>query len=201
MAKRLFDIVLALVLSVIFAPILIILIVAIKLDDFGPVFYVSERMRAPGRPFKLWKLRTMRADPNDSGASGAYKSARITRVGRLLRKTRGDEIPQLWNVLKGDMSFVGPRPPLRLYVEKFPALYGEVLKCRPGITGLASLLYHRHEDWLLSRCTTAEENEAVYTRSCVPKKAQLDLIYRDNQTLCFDLWIIWRTAAGVFSRK
>lgn len=201
MAKRLFDIVLAVCLSLLLAPLLAVLMIAVKLDSKGPVFYVSERMRAPGRPFRLWKLRTMRADPSDSGASGAYKNDRITRVGRFLRKTRGDEIPQLWNVLKGDMSFVGPRPPLRLYVEQFPKLYGEVLQCRPGITGLASLMYHRHEDWLLSKCTNAEENEAVYTRACVPRKAHIDLIYRDNQSLCFDLNIMWRTAAGVFKHR
>lgn len=201
MTKRLFDITLAVCLSVILVPILIVLMVAVRMDSAGSIFYVSERMRAPGRPFHLWKLRTMREDPNDKGASGGHKINRVTRVGRFLRKTRGDEIPQLWNVLKGDMSFVGPRPPLRLYVEMFPTLYGQVLLCRPGITGLASLLYHRHEEFLLAKCTTAEENETVYTRACVPRKAQLDLIYRDNRSICFDLWIIWKTAAGVFGRN
>ena len=103
-------------------------------------------MKAPGVPFHLWKLRTMTVVREDSGVSGGDKAARITPVGRFLRRARLDEIPQLWNVIRGDMSFVGPRPPLRLYVERFPALYAEVLKSRPGITGLATLHFHAHEE-------------------------------------------------------
>lgn len=198
--KRLFDIVLALCLAVVLAPVLLGLMLAIWLTDGRPLFYISERMRGPDRPFRLWKLRTMRVVQEDSGVSGGDKEDRITPIGRFLRKTRGDEIPQLWNVLKGDMSFVGPRPPLRQYVEAFPDLYREVLVCRPGITGLATLLYHRHEELLLARCATPEETDRVYKTACVPRKARLDLIYRQNQTLCFDLWIMWRTARGVFKR-
>ena len=159
--KRLFDIVLALCLAVVLAPVLLGLMLAIWLTDGRPLFYISERMRGPDRPFRLWKLRTMRVVQEDSGVSGGDKEDRITPIGRFLRKTRGDEIPQLWNVLKGDMSFVGPRPPLRQYVESFPNLYREVLVCRPGITGLATLLYHRHEELLLARCATPKETEWV----------------------------------------
>jgi lipopolysaccharide/colanic/teichoic acid biosynthesis glycosyltransferase len=195
--KRLMDIGLALVLGTFLLPVLAILMLVIALRDGRPVLYGSERMRAPGRPFTLWKLRTMTVDAADSGVSGGNKAARITPTGRLLRRTRLDELPQLWNILRGDLSFVGPRPPLRQYVERFPALYAEVLQSRPGVTGLATLTYHRHEERLLARCATAAETDAVYARACIPRKARLDLIYRQNRTLCWDLVLIARTAGRV----
>jgi lipopolysaccharide/colanic/teichoic acid biosynthesis glycosyltransferase len=163
------------------------------------VFYVAERMKAPGQPFALWKLRTMRtADPgSNSGVSGGDKAGRVTATGRLLRRTRLDEVPQLWNVLKGDMSFVGPRPPLREYVERFPQIYARVLQSRPGITGLASLHFHRHEEWLLAQCSTPEETDAVYVRRCIPRKARLDLIYQKRRSIWLDLCLMLETAAKV----
>jgi lipopolysaccharide/colanic/teichoic acid biosynthesis glycosyltransferase len=168
-----------------------------------PLFHVAERMRAPGRPFRLWKLRTMRPAPAaaDSGVSGGDKAARITALGRLLRRSRLDEIPQLWNVIRGDMSFVGPRPPLRQYVERFPDLYAQVLRSRPGITGLATLVYHGHEERLLARCATPEETDALYARACVPRKARLDLIYQRRRSLCWDLWLMMQTAGKVVPRR
>ncbi|OJY33064.1 MAG: sugar transferase [Rhodobacterales bacterium 65-51] len=199
--KRLFDLGLALLLSAVLAVPFTLLLLVLLIRDGRPVFYVAERMKAPGVPFRLWKLRTMTVARQDSGVSGGDKSARITPTGRFLRATRLDEVPQLWNVIRGDMSFVGPRPPLRLYVERFPRLYAEVLQSRPGITGLASLHFHRHEEYLLSRCGTAEETDAVYARRCVPRKAALDLIYQRNQSVCFDLVLLWRTGSGVLLRK
>ena len=169
--------------------------------DGRPVFYVSERMRAPGRPFRLWKLRTMTTVAVQAGVSGGDKSARITRTGRFLRRSRLDEIPQLWNVLKGDMSFVGPRPPLREYVDRFPALYAEVLRSRPGITGLASLTFHRHEERLLAACRTPAETDAVYARRCVPRKARLDLIYQRRRTLCYDIVLMVQTLARALGAR
>ena len=109
-------------------------------------------------------------------------------------------MPQLWNILRGDLSFVGPRPPLRQYVDRFPALYGRVLQSRPGVTGLATLVYHGHEERLLARCADAAETDAVYGRACVPRKARLDLIYAAQRSLCFDLVLIVRTAARVLGR-
>ena len=91
------------------------------------------------------------------------------------------------------MSFVGPRPPLRRYVEKFPELYGKVLYNRPGVTGLASVYFHRHEEWLLRKATSAEETEEIYCRSCVPRKARLDLIYQKKQNLCLDITLMLKT--------
>lgn len=112
----------------------------------------------------------------------------------MIRKNRIDELPQLWNILKGDLSFVGPRPPLRQYTDMFPELYGQVLKSRPGVTGLASLVYHQHEEMLLADCKTVEETNAVYCRACIPRKAHLDLIYQAHRSLCMDMEIMLKTA-------
>ena len=197
LTKRLMDIVLALLLGLLLSPLIVAVALLILIRDGRPVFYVAERMKAPGQPFALWKFRTMRSAAQDSGVSGGDKAGRITSMGRFLRRTRLDEVPQLWNILRGDISFVGPRPPLRRYVEAFPALYAEVLQSRPGVTGLATLVFHRTEERLLARCTTPEETEAVYIRRCVPAKARLDLIYAQNRNLCFDLKLM---VATVFRR-
>lgn len=199
--KRLFDLTIALLLAAALLPPFAVLLIFLLLKEGRPIFYVAERMKAPGVPFHLWKLRTMTVVREDSGVSGGDKAARITPVGRFLRRARLDEIPQLWNVIRGDMSFVGPRPPLRLYVERFPALYAEVLKSRPGITGLATLHFHAHEEWLLRQCRDAAETDAVYARRCVPQKAALDLMYQRNQSLCFDLRLIAQTGFGVLLKR
>jgi len=196
--KRLFDILLALILIAVLAIPAAAIALVILTRSGRPVFHVSERMKTPDRAFFLWKFRTMRVARCDSGVSGGDKAARITREGRFLRRLRLDEIPQLFNILRGDMSFVGPRPPLRLYVERFPALYAQVLRSRPGITGLATLCYHRHEERLLAACASAQETDAVYARRCVPRKARLDLIYQRNSGLCHDVVIVWRTFLRVF---
>lgn len=191
--KRLVDILGVLILAVPLVPIMVLTALAILVLDGRPIFYVSERMKTPTKGFALVKFRTMRPDAADSGVSGGDKAARITRTGAFLRRKRLDEVPQLWNILKGDMSFVGPRPPLRKYVEDYPQYYGPVLRSRPGVTGLATLIYHRHEARLLEACQTATETDAVYRRACVPRKARLDLIYQARQSLCFDIWIMFRT--------
>lgn len=199
--KRTLDLLLAALLVTLLAvPFGLLLLVLLVLEG-RPLFYVATRMSAPGRPFALWKLRTMPVTTGRSGVSGGDKVARVTPVGRFLRRTRLDEVPQLWNVLKGDMSFVGPRPPLPEYVERFPELYARVLRSRPGITGLASLRIHRYEEGLLARCRDAAETDAVYARRCVPKKAEIDLIYQRNRSFCFDLKLIWETGARVLIRR
>ena len=200
-AKRALDLIAALLLVAVLALPFAILLLWLLVKQGRPIFYVSERMHAPGRPFRLWKLRTMTIARADSGVSGGDKAARITPLGRLLRRTRADEIPQLWNVLNGDMSFVGPRPPLRQYVERFPALYAQVLRSRPGITGLATLRYHRHEERLLARCHTPTETDALYARACVPRKAHLDLIYQRHRTICMDLALMVETLARALRRR
>lgn len=191
--KRLCDILLGLILAFPLLPIMIATGLVIVMLDGRPVFYVSDRAKAPGKTFRLLKFRTMRPDDTDSGASGGHKSHRITRTGTFLRRTRLDEVPQLWNILNGDMSFVGPRPPLMVYVERFPEIYGKVLQSRPGVTGLASIYFHEHEEFLLQNCGTPEENEIVYQTRCIPRKARLDLIYQANRSFCFDIELMLKT--------
>jgi lipopolysaccharide/colanic/teichoic acid biosynthesis glycosyltransferase len=101
------------------------------------------------------------------------------------------------NVWRGDLSLVGPRPPLRLYVERFPEIYAQVLRSRPGVTGLASLVFAAHENRLLARCTTPAQTDAVYARICVPRKARIDLIYQRHQSLAFDFWLALVTGLRV----
>lgn len=195
--KRILDIVLALLLAALLWPVVVVIALVIWLTDGAPVFYVAERMKTPNEPFDLWKFRTMRAAQTNDGVSGGDKAGRVTGVGRFLRRTRLDEVPQLWNILRGDISFVGPRPPLRRYVEMFPELYGKVLQSRPGVTGLATLAFHKREEVLLAGCQTAEETEATYVRRCVPQKARLDLIYAANRSVGYDLRLM---VATVFKR-
>lgn len=192
-SKRLFDLGLALALVPFVVPMICMVSLAVLILDGRPVFYISERMTTPTKGFWLLKFRTMRVDATDWGATGPNKTARITKVGAILRRYRLDELPQLWNVWRGHMSFVGPRPPLRVYVEDYPEIYGKVLKSRPGLTGLATITYNRHETLLLSKSRSAEETEAIYRRACVPRKARIDLIYQRHQSLGLDIWILFRT--------
>lgn len=191
--KRIFDIALALILLVPVSIVIGVVAMMVLIQQGRPIFYSAERMRAPGRSFRQLKFRTMTNEADDSGATGAHKHWRITPLGHFLRRTRIDELPQLFNILTGDMSFVGPRPPLREYVERFPAVYSQVLKSRPGVTGLATLIYHRHEDRILARCKSAEATELAYYRRCLPAKLKIDLIYQRRRDMRLDLWIIWNT--------
>lgn len=195
--KRAFDLAL---LALFVLPALVaaaILATVLLLVQGRPVLHGSTRMRAPGRPFTLWKFRTMRPDPADSGITAGHKSDRITPAGLILRRTRLDELPQLWNILAGDMSFVGPRPPLPEIVASYPALYGRVLQCRPGLTGLATLLYRRTEARLLAGCRCPRTAGRIYADRCVPAKGRLDLFYRRKQSLALDLAVLCGTFAGL----
>ncbi|ETD80540.1 sugar transferase [Rhodobacter capsulatus] len=199
LTKRLFDIGFALLILPVIALIAAVVLAALALTQGRPYFYAAERMKTPDTAFRLWKFRTMTVVATDAGVSGGDKAGRITPVGRVLRRFRLDELPQLWNILRGDISFVGPRPPLRSYVERFPEIYAEVLKSRPGVTGLASIHYHRHEEWLLARSRSAAETDRLYCRICIPAKAKLDLIYARHASVCFDLRLIGRTIARMIS--
>ena len=200
-ADRIFDVGVTLIIAAVFAaPFLLVL--ALHVVVMGrPYFHPSERMRGPKQPFVLWKLRSMRPATDDAGVSGGNKAARIPRWGRFLRASRMDELPQLWNVLRADMRLVGPRPPLRQYVDRFPHLYARVLQRPPGITGLGTLVFYRHERRLLSGCQTAAETDAVYARRCVPRKARLDLIYHGGQSPLLDAAILFWTAAALVRRR
>lgn len=188
-----FDISLAVVLLALFLPLIILVAAAILVLDGKPVLFCSDRMKSPTEKFTLFKFRTMSVTATDDTVSAGYKSQQITTTGGFLRRSRLDELPQLFNILRGDMSFVGPRPPLPRYVALRPDLYNHVLQNRPGVTGLASLVYHRHEEQMLAKCQSSAETHEVYLRRCVPMKARLDLIWARHQGLCFDLVLVMRT--------
>lgn len=199
-AKRALDLFFAALLICLLWPLIIGIAIAAWLSQGRPILYVSERMKTESEAFHMWKFRTMRIAEDDSGVSGGDKDKRITKFGAFLRATRLDELPQLWNIIRGDLSFVGPRPPLRQYVDRFPELYARVLRSRPGVTGLASLRLHRFEEKVLSGCNSPEETDAVYTRRCIPRKAKLDLLYQRNHTLCFDFLLAFETIGTLFRR-
>lgn len=192
--KRALDLGLTLVLMALLALPFLALVLVLLAVEGRPILHVSTRVRAPGRTFRLVKLRSMRPAPGGDGVTGGDKAARISRLQRFLRSSRADELPQLWNVLRGDMSLVGPRPPIPRVVAAHPALYARVLRSRPGITGLATLRFNRHEERILSRCRSAAETEAAYARRCVARKARLDLIYQRRRSLWLDLRLIAETA-------
>jgi len=198
--KRMLDITLASLGVIVFWPLLAWFSLRIWWQGDGPIFYVSERMKTPEQSFGLQKFRTMTVQPDDTGVTGPDKAHRITKLGAMMRKHRFDELPQLWNILKGDISIVGPRPPLRVYVERFPDIYTNVLKSRPGVTGLATLAFHQREARLLAECTSASETEDVYCRRCIPTKARLDLTYQKSANNFLDLWILWRTLRQLSER-
>ena len=200
-AKRAVDVAVSVLLLALLWPVMLFGALLLWAVEGRPILYDAERMKAPGTPFRLYKFRTMRVGADSAGGvTGGDKAGQMSRLHRLLRRTRADELPQLWNVLRGDMSLVGPRPPLRRYVEDYPEVYAAVLLSRPGITGLATLRFHAHEERLLAACLTPEETEATYRRACVPRKARLDLIYQRRRHLCLDLALIAETAARPFRR-
>lgn len=194
-SKRAFDIGFMILLAPAAMTVLAVIVILQWCTEGRPLFYRAERMYKLGQPFALWKFRTMRDVVVDTGVSGGDKTERITRFGRKLRRLRMDELPQLLNIWRGDISFVGPRPPLRQYVEQFPDLYARVLRSRPGVTGLASLVFANYEESILRKCTTAEDTDATYSRRCVPRKARIDLLYQQHASFWLDLWIIALTAA------
>src|SRR5262249_53788275 len=161
-----------------------------KLDSKGSVFFKQERMGKGFRPFYIYKLRTMVENASQMGGPITFgNDPRITRVGKLLRKTKLDELPQLINVLKGEMSLVGPRPEIRQYVELFQQDYEQILKMRPGITDVASLKY-RDETTILGR---SRNPEAEYLKHVLPDKIRLEKEYIRRSSFLLDLKLIFRT--------
>jgi len=196
--KRLFDIVVSSLGLVLLSPLMTGAALLIKLDSKGPIFFRQERIGKGFRAFYIFKFRTMVQDaPHKGGPLTAGDDPRVTRVGRFLRKAKIDELPQLINVLKGEMSLVGPRPEVRPYVELFPKDYEEILKVRPGITDLASLKY-RDEAATLER---AENPEDEYLRRVLPDKIRLAKEYINKASFSFDLKLILRTIFKLFEFK
>ena len=198
MAKRLFDLLLSsLGLAVLALPLALVAL-AIKLDSPGPVFYRQVRVGLRGREFRIHKVRTMAHDPGDRGPQLTVGlDARITRVGAFLRRTKLDELAQLFDVFEGTMSLVGPRPEVPRYVALYPAALREkVLSVRPGITDFASIEY-RDESTLLAR---SADPERTYRELILPTKLALQARYVDRSGLGTDLVLIGRTVWAIIAR-
>jgi lipopolysaccharide/colanic/teichoic acid biosynthesis glycosyltransferase len=196
--KRAFDIIVAAIGLVILFPLLLLLAALVKLDSTGPVFFKQERIGKGFRPFLIYKFRSMVNDaPQIGSLITSGNDSRITRVGRLLRKSKLDELPQLFNILKGDMSFVGPRPEVRYYVELFRREYTEILNVRPGITDLASLKY-QDEAAFLGKVNNPEEE---YIAHVLPDKIKLAKDYLQRSSFLSDLGVILRTLVQVLDYR
>jgi lipopolysaccharide/colanic/teichoic acid biosynthesis glycosyltransferase len=197
--KRVFDVVASTAALIVSAPIWIVVAIAVRATSQGSVLHRSTRVGLNGRPFTLLKFRTMSVQPVQSGHALVTASGdpRITKAGRILRAAKLDEIPQLVNVLRGDMSLVGPRPEDPVYVAGYDDRQRRVLSVRPGMTSPAAIAY-RHEERLLA--TAGADLEDVYIRDVLPAKLELDLSYIDTRTFFGDIAILLRTALAVVKR-
>ena len=196
--KRAFDIVVALLILVILSPLFLIISVMIKLDSKGPVIFKQNRVTQYNRDFKIYKFRTMVNNADKIGSQVTTKGdARITRVGKLIRKCRLDEIPQLINVLKGDMTFVGTRPEVRKYVDAYSNEMMATLLLKAGITSEASIFY-KDEDVLLSN---AVDVDAVYIKDVLPGKMIYNLNYIENFGFWYDILLMFKTFFAVIGIK
>jgi lipopolysaccharide/colanic/teichoic acid biosynthesis glycosyltransferase len=194
MLKRAFDLFWSILGLVILLPLLALVAVAVKLEDRGPVFFRQVRIGRGGRPFRIWKFRTMVVNAERLGRSITVgQDPRITRVGGWLRKTKLDEIPQLMNVVVGEMSLVGPRPEVPRYVEIYTEPQRTILALRPGITDLASIKY-RNESELLAQ---SENPDETYVQILLPDKININLAYASRAGVGSDFLVILATL-GLF---
>jgi lipopolysaccharide/colanic/teichoic acid biosynthesis glycosyltransferase len=191
--KRAFDLFTSALMLIALAPFLLVLALVVRLTSPGPVFYASPRLGLRGRPFRMIKFRTMVAEAERRGPLvTAGDDPRITPIGRFLRRTKLDELPSLWNVLRGDMSIVGPRPENPQSAALYTEEQKRVLTVRPGITSLATIAY-RHEEEMLAG---AQDLDAAYFLVMQDKLA-LELEYLDRQSFWLDLRIIFQTILAV----
>lgn len=195
MLKRSFDIAISATGLLLLSPLLALIAVLVKLSSAGPALFKQTRIGRNFQFFQIYKFRTMVQDaPLKGPAITIGDDPRITRIGKFLRWSKLDELPQLLNVLKGDMSLVGPRPEVDRYVEMFRRDYEEILRVRPGITDLASLRF-RHESETLAKAT---DPEMEYCQSILPEKIRLAKEYIQRSSVIFDLQLICKTIVAMF---
>jgi lipopolysaccharide/colanic/teichoic acid biosynthesis glycosyltransferase len=195
MLKRGFDIVMSGTALVILAPLMLVLAILVRLDSSGPSLFRQTRVGRSFREFQVLKFRTMK--PGGGGAEVTCGlDARITRCGALLRALKLDELPQLWNVFRGDMSLVGPRPEVPSFVERFRRDYEEILTVRPGITDPASIRY-RSEARILGAAANPVD---YYTQVILPDKIQISRVYLRSASFGRDVSLICQTIAALFQK-
>lgn len=197
MLKRLFDVVFSVIGLILLFPILLLIAILIKLDSKGPVLFIQGRVGKNNKDFNIYKFRTMRIQSDKKGLlTLGNDDSRITKTGYFLRRYKVDEFPQLINILKGDMSFVGPRPELRYYVNFYNVDDMKIFQVRPGITGLASLKY-RNEVELLK---AAKDPEEFFIKTIIPDKLKYNKEYIKRRNFFFDLKLIGLTIIKVISK-
>ena len=189
MLKRIFDIISSLFGLILLSPFMIIIAILIKLDSKGPIFFKQVRVTKNGREFKIFKYRTMRVGSDKYSQITVGKDSRITKVGDFLRKYKLDEIPQLINVLIGDMSLVGPRPEVPKYVALYTEEQREILKVRAGITDYASIEFSNENDILANEV----DPEKAYIEKIMPRKIELNKKYLSEISVMTDIKIILLT--------
>ena len=198
--KRIFDFLVSAVCLLLFSPLMVLVGIAIKFDSDGSVFYRGTRVGRYGKPFKMFKFRTMVKEAEKIGASStSEEDPRVTRVGRVLRKYKIDELPQLINVLRGDMSIVGPRPEVQKFVDLYTEEQKDILKVRPGITDWASIMFHNEGE--IIQASEIKDADEAYAKLIRPQKLRLQLIYVDKHNIWTDIRIMICTILTVFSTR
>lgn len=195
--KRTFDLFFSLIGIIITIPIFILVSIMIKLTSKGPIIFKQERVGKNKKIFYIYKFRTMTEcdDKASDRQVTVINDQRITRIGRILRKYKIDELPQLYNVLKGDMSFVGPRPEVKKYVKFYEEEYDEILKIKPGITDLASIEYI-DENTIISKYSDPEK---IYIEEVLPKKLMLNKRYIEEMSIKNDILLILKTIKKIIN--
>ena len=196
MLKRFFDLILSFIGLLIIVPILFLITILIKISSSGPVFYKQVRVGKNNKDFKIFKFRTMHVNAHKKGLlTVGGRDPRVTSIGYYLRKFKLDELPQLINVFKGDMSFVGPRPEVRQFVNLYSEIQMKVLNVKPGITDLASIEF-RNENEILSK---EEDPNQYYFDYIMPKKLEINLKYINQRNLLKDFVVIIKTIKVIFN--
>ena len=195
MKKRIFDIIISVFAIIILSPLFLVISIVIKLTSKGPIFFIQERIGLKGSIFKIIKFRTMINDHNSLNVVSIKNDSRITVVGKILRKYKLDEIPELINVLVGSMSLVGPRPDVPGYVDLLKGENRKILTLKPGITGPASLKYFNEEEILSSKKNPKDYNDKII----FPDKVKINLDYYYKNNIWIDIKIIFATILKFFN--
>lgn len=196
--KRLFDIVASLTGLIIFAPVMLIIAIVVKMTSPGPILFSQKRLTKGMREFNIYKFRSMVSnefrEKNTVQIKGS--SSEITSIGKFMRKTKLDELPQFWNILKGDMSFIGPRPELPRRLKYYNSKQKEIFSVRSGISSPASIVFS-DEEYLMNQ---VEDPEKFYIEQIMPYKIELNLYYIENQNFFYDIWLIIATLLKIINR-
>ncbi len=195
-AKRIFDFTLSLVMSVVFLPFIVLVGIMIKIDSPGKIFFLQKRVTTNGKVFKIFKFRTMKENSEKLSGVTVDNDPRITKLGKYLRKFRIDEIPQIFNILTGDLSFVGARPESVKYVKEYsPEMYATLLM-PAGVTSPASILFKDEAELLKG----AQNPDETYVKDILPKKMAYNLEYIENCSLLYDIKVMFKTVIAVIKK-